>query len=187
MLYHCSRHVHELLISPLADLCVFDSLKAVAWDSPLAATLPAAWSSSLYAAGALTLMGELDCVTLRKEWSNTPDNAGDTGLIPGSGRSLEKELATHSSLLAWKIPRTGEPAELQYMGRQRVGHTERLCTQARKGRLLAPVLSPGRSHGQRTCWAQSRGSQRLRHDWGTNTHTLRSTVLTSVCSHPGTS
>ena len=100
MLYHCSRHVHELLISPLADLCVFGSLKAVALNSPPAATLPAAWSSSLYAVGALTLTGELDCVTLRKEWSNTPDNAGDTGLIPGSGRSLGKEMATHSSILA---------------------------------------------------------------------------------------
>ena len=37
-------------------------------------------------------------------------NVGDTGSIPGSGRSLsreeplEKELATHSSILAWKIP-----------------------------------------------------------------------------------
>ena len=31
-------------------------------------------------------------------------NAGDPGLIPGSGRSLEKEMATHSSILAWKIP-----------------------------------------------------------------------------------
>ena len=31
-------------------------------------------------------------------------NAGDLGLIPGSGRSLEKEMATHSSILAWKIP-----------------------------------------------------------------------------------
>jgi len=102
MLYHCSRHVHELLISPLADLCVFGSLKAVALNSPQAATLPAAWSSSLYAVGALTLTGELDCVTLRKEWSNTPDNAGDTGSIPGSGRSLGKEMATHSRFLPEK-------------------------------------------------------------------------------------
>ena len=30
-------------------------------------------------------------------------NAGDLGLIPGSARSLEKEMATHSSTLAWKI------------------------------------------------------------------------------------
>ena len=31
-------------------------------------------------------------------------DAGDTGLIPGSGRPLEKEMATHSSILAWKTP-----------------------------------------------------------------------------------
>ena len=35
---------------------------------------------------------------------------------------LEKEMATHSSILAWKIPWTEEPGELQSMGSQRVGH-----------------------------------------------------------------
>ena len=34
--------------------------------------------------------------------------AGDAGLIPGSGRSLEKEMATHSSILVWEIPWTEE-------------------------------------------------------------------------------
>ena len=37
-------------------------------------------------------------------------NAGDQGLIPGSGRV--KEMATHSSVLAWEIPRTEEPGGL---------------------------------------------------------------------------
>ena len=45
-------------------------------------------------------------------------NAGDLGSIPGSGRSLEKELAIHSSTLAWKIPWTEEPDRLQSMGSQ---------------------------------------------------------------------
>ena len=36
-------------------------------------------------------------------------NAGDPGLIPGLGRSLEEEIATHSSILAWRIPWTEEP------------------------------------------------------------------------------
>ena len=89
-------------------------------------------------------------------------NAGDPGLIPGSGRSsgegigyplqcswvsliaqlvknlpamqetrirslvwedtLEQEMATHSSFLAWRIPWTEEPGRLQSMGSQRVGH-----------------------------------------------------------------
>ena len=38
---------------------------------------------------------------------NLPANAGDAGSIPGSGRSLEKEMATHSSILAWEIPWRG--------------------------------------------------------------------------------
>ena len=35
---------------------------------------------------------------------------------------LEKEMATHSSIPAWKIPWMEEAAELQFMGSQRVGH-----------------------------------------------------------------
>ena len=35
---------------------------------------------------------------------------------------LEKEMAPHSSTLAWKIPRTEEPDRVQSMGSQRVGH-----------------------------------------------------------------
>ena len=47
---------------------------------------------------------------------------GDLGLIPGSGISLEKEMAPDSSTLAWKIPWAEEPGSLQSMGSQRVGH-----------------------------------------------------------------
>ena len=36
--------------------------------------------------------------------------------------TLEKEMATHSSILAWRIPWTKEPGGLQSMGSQRVGH-----------------------------------------------------------------
>ena len=35
---------------------------------------------------------------------------------------LEKEMATHSSILAWRIPWTEEPGGLQFTGSQRVGH-----------------------------------------------------------------
>ena len=35
---------------------------------------------------------------------------------------LEKEMANHSSTLAWKIPWMEEPGRLQFMGTQRVGH-----------------------------------------------------------------
>ena len=40
----------------------------------------------------------------------------------GQEDPLEKETATHSSTLAWKIPWTEEPGRLQSMGSQRVGH-----------------------------------------------------------------
>ena len=40
----------------------------------------------------------------------------------GGEDPLEKEMATHSSTLAWKIPWTEEPGRLQSMGSQRVGH-----------------------------------------------------------------
>ena len=40
---------------------------------------------------------------------NLPANAGDLGSIPGSGRSPEKEMATHSSNLIWEISWTEEP------------------------------------------------------------------------------
>ena len=36
--------------------------------------------------------------------------------------ALEKEMATHSSTLAWRIPGTGEPGGLLSMGSHRVGH-----------------------------------------------------------------
>jgi len=49
-------------------------------------------------------------------------DTGDPGSILGSERSLEKEMATHSSILAWRIPWTEEPGRLQSMGSQRVRH-----------------------------------------------------------------
>ena len=53
---------------------------------------------------------------------NPSVNAGDVGLIPGVGRSLQKETAIHSCILPWEIPWTEEPGRLQSMGSQRVGH-----------------------------------------------------------------
>ena len=43
---------------------------------------------------------------------NPPANAEDAGLIPELERPLEKEMATHSSILAWEIPWTEEPGGL---------------------------------------------------------------------------
>ena len=54
--------------------------------------------------------------------SRVPANTGDPGLTWGQEDPLEKEMAIHSSTLAWKIPWTEEPARLQSMGSLRVGH-----------------------------------------------------------------
>ena len=53
---------------------------------------------------------------------NPPANTGDSGLTPDSGDALAKGMATHSSILAWRIPWTEEPGGLQSMGLQRVRH-----------------------------------------------------------------
>ena len=53
---------------------------------------------------------------------NLPANAGDAGSIPGSEDPLEEEMATHSSILAWRIPWTEKPGRLQSTGSQRVRH-----------------------------------------------------------------
>ena len=63
------------------------------------------------------------------DWKDT----GQAKLPELSDIVLEKEMATHSSTLAWKIPRTEKPGRLQSMGSQRVGHeratslTQLLC------------------------------------------------------------
>ena len=48
----------------------------------------------------------------------SPCKAGHPGTVPGLG----KEMATHSSTLAWRIPWMEDPGRLQSMGSQRVGH-----------------------------------------------------------------
>ena len=53
---------------------------------------------------------------------NLPANAGDTGSIPGLGRSPENETAAHFSTLAWEIPWT-ETGGLQSMGSQELDTT----------------------------------------------------------------
>ena len=56
---------------------------------------------------------------------NLPAHTGDirdTASIPGLGRSLKKGMATHSGILAWRIPWTEEPGGLQSMESKRVGH-----------------------------------------------------------------
>ena len=52
-----------------------------------------------------------------------PPAAGETWVRSlGWEDSLDKGVATYSSILAWRIPWTEEPDRLQFMGSQRVGH-----------------------------------------------------------------
>ena len=54
---------------------------------------------------------------------NNPPAMWETWVRPlGWEDPLEKEMAIHSSTIAWKIPWTEEPGRLQSMGSQRVGH-----------------------------------------------------------------
>ena len=50
--------------------------------------------------------------------------AGDQGSVLGWEDPLEKAMATHSSILAWKMPWMEESGGLQSTGSQRVGHSE---------------------------------------------------------------
>ena len=53
---------------------------------------------------------------------NLPANAEDPSSVPGGKDPLEKRIATHSSLLAWRVSWAEEPGRLQSMGSRRVRH-----------------------------------------------------------------
>ena len=64
-------------------------------------------------------------VLVVKNLSATAGDIRDSGLIPESERSsLEKEMATHSSIPAWRIPWAEEPGVLQSIGSQELDPTE---------------------------------------------------------------
>ena len=85
--------------------------------------------------------------------------------------ALEKEMATHSSVLAWRIPRMGEPGRLPSMGSHRVGHDWSNLAHFTLEKAMAP-------HSSTLAWKipwteepgrlQSMGSLRVRHDWATS-------------------
>ena len=65
-------------------------------------------------------LSEINSKSSGSDGKESAYSAGDLGSIPGSGRSPEKEMATYSSILAWRIPWTEEPGRLQSVGSQRV-------------------------------------------------------------------
>ena len=85
---------------------------------------------------------------------------------------LEKAMAPHSSILAWKIPWTEKPGRLQCMGLWRVGHdwatSLSLFTFMRRRRKWqpTPVFLPGEPQGPGSLGGlPSMGSHRVGHDW----------------------
>ena len=53
---------------------------------------------------------------------NLPEMQETQVLSLGQEDPMEKGMATHSSILAWRVPWTEEPGRLQSLGSQRVGH-----------------------------------------------------------------
>ena len=64
---------------------------------------------------------------VKNSLANTGD-VRDSGSVPGSGRPLEKEMATHFSILAWKMPWTEEPGRLHPWGGKELDKTEHAHT-----------------------------------------------------------
>ena len=88
---------------------------------PQGVCVPASWAFSgmvpfLVCRGAMLFQSKDQCFpggSAGKESTCNAGNTGDVGSIPGSGRSPGEEMATHSSILAWKIPWTEEHGGLQ--------------------------------------------------------------------------
>ena len=73
---------------------------------------------------------------------NPPDNAGNAGLIFVLKDLLEEEMATHSSILAWKIPWTEEAGGVQSMGSQsqaRLSTITLILTHGSRPRMLLNI------------------------------------------------
>ena len=87
--------------------------------------------------------------------------------FPFHFHALEKEMATHSSVLAWRIPGMGEPGGLPSMGSHRVGHDwNDLAANARdRGCKFNPwVACPGEENGnplQNSCLGNPHGQRSL--------------------------
>ena len=108
--WHCgpkrSQWQHECTVRPFPPLLPLPFVNdTVPWKSH--------WVKS-----SILLMG-IPCSSVGKE---SACSAGDRVRSLGGEDPLEKEMATHSSILAWKISRTEEPGGLQSMGSQRDGH-----------------------------------------------------------------
>ena len=74
------------------------------------------------------------------------EESDTTEPLPFHSHALEKAVATHSSVLDWRIPGTGEPGGLPSMGSHRVGHDGSASAAA------GTFLVSQRWGGNRSCW-----------------------------------
>ena len=87
--------------------------------------------------------------------------------------ALEKEMATHSSVLVWRTPGTGEPGGLPSMGSHRVGHDW-------------SDLAAAAAKSEGNCWLDERKSSRLVKMVSANICSLGRRILSSLFSRPHT-
>ena len=100
---------------------------------------------------------------------------------------VEKEMATHSSALAWKIPWMEEPGRLQSMGSQKVGHDWMTLLHSLHSLHALSLEKEMATHSSVLAWRIPRtvepggpwpmGSQRVGHDWSDWAHTLQCWAL----------
>ena len=79
--------------------------------------------------GTLTCVGSYQLSMFMKKHGSVVKN------LPAMRETLVQEMATHSSILAWRIPWMEEPDRLQSMGSQRVGHDWATNTHEKRDRL----------------------------------------------------
>ena len=103
---------------------------------------------------------------MKRTSPHSPRSLLQTTLISGSfweptnltcsslSRQLEKEMATHSSVLAWRIPGIGEPGGLPSMGSLRVGHDWSNLAAAAAAAASRQLLKEGSWTGHGNSWTQ---------------------------------
>ena len=108
--------------NPLQNSCLENPMDREAWQATVHGVTKSWTQLKWLSMQTLFHMGASQVMLVVK---NPPVNTGDirdVGSIPGLGRSLEVGMATHSSILAWRMPWTEEPGGLQSIGSQTVRH-----------------------------------------------------------------
>ena len=120
---------HVILCHPLLLPSIFPSIRVFSNESVLCIRWPKYWSFSFSISPSNEYSG---VISFRMDWldllavqgtlkSSLQHHSSKASVLWHSAFFMEKEMATHSSTLAWKIPWTEEPGKLQSMGSRRLG------------------------------------------------------------------